>query len=147
MKYRKAVFVVTYSVREDKVEYLLLKRKLHWKGWEFPKGGRDKGEKILDTVKREIKEETGLKALKIKKFDVSGKYKYDRELDDRPGILGQDYKLFSAEVKKGKVKLDKIHKEHSDYKWVGFDKALKMLKWSNQRKCLRIVNKSLNSRS
>jgi len=47
--YRKAVFVVVY--RETKTgkdrKYLILKRKLHWKGWEFPKGGLEKGEKIL----------------------------------------------------------------------------------------------------
>lgn len=138
-KYRKAVFVVVYSGEE----YLLLKRKLHWKGWEFPKGGVDSGERLLETAKREVKEESGLKSIKIKRHNVSGKYKYGKELKDRPGFIGQTYSLYSAEVKKDKVKLDKEHKEHSDYAWVNFEEAIKMLKWPNQRRCLRLVHKSL----
>ena len=64
-KYRKAVFIVAYSKINNKIEYLLLKRKLHWKGWEFPKGGAEEKENNLDAVKRELKEETGLKILNI----------------------------------------------------------------------------------
>jgi len=44
-KYRKAVFVLLYSKTKKWIEYLLLKRKLHWKGWEFPKGKIEPGEK------------------------------------------------------------------------------------------------------
>ena len=137
MKYRKAVFIVTYSKTEKGIEYLILKRKLHWKGWEFPKGGMNFLETKKHAVKRELKEETGLKALNIKKFDVHGKYKYDKEYPDRPGIKGQTYTLFAVETKKGKVK---IHNEHSTYKWLSFKEALKKLTWKNQRKCLKVVN-------
>jgi len=144
MKFRKAVFVVTYSKTKKGVEYLILKRKLHWKGWEFPKGGLSGvKEKILEksAVKREVVEETGLVPIKIKGFNISGKYKYKKFLKDRPGILGQEYKLYSAEVKKKKVTLSKNPtKEHSDAKWVDFKTALKKLTWPNQRKSLRIVN-------
>ncbi len=144
-KYRKAVFIVVYSIKRDKVDYLLLKRKLHWKGWEFPKGGIEKNETFILAVKREIKEETGLKALKIKKFNEKGKYRYKKKYADRKGFMGQEYILFSAEIKEShnkKIKLDK--KEHSAYKWLPYNKALKLLKWKNQKKCLRKVDKSLN---
>jgi len=148
MKYRKAVFVVTYSKTNKGIEYLILKRKLHWKGWEFPKGGlTNLKEKILEksAVKREVIEETGLTPLKIKKFNVSGKYKYKKLLKDRPGITGQSYKLYSAEVKKKKITLSKNPTpEHSNAKWVDFNTALKKLTWSNQKKCLKIVNSYLN---
>ena len=40
-----------------------------------------------------------------------------------------------------KIKLDKL--EHSDYKYISFKKALSLLTYSNQRKCLRIVNTKL----
>jgi len=138
MKYRKAIFVVVYSKTNSSVEYLILHRKKHWKGWEFPKGGVEAGESLKKTVSREIKEETGLKALKIRKFKENGKYKYDREFADRKGLIGQSYSLFSAEVKKAKVKFDK--KEHDGYKWVNFAKAMKVLTWRNQKRCLKIVN-------
>lgn len=138
MRYRNAVFIVVYSGKNNKTEYLILKRKLHWKGWEFPKGGVKPLEPKRNAVIRETKEETGLKILKIKKFNVSGKYKYEKKLPDREGIIGQNYFLYAVEVKKEKVKIDKI--EHSDYKWLTFGEAVKKLSWSNQKKCLRIVN-------
>ena len=140
---RPAVFIVVYAKTPKGIEYLLLKRKLHWKGWEFPKGKIEKGESKEQTARREAHEETGLKILKskIKRFNVSGKYLYRKKLADRLGYIGQTFQLFSAEVKKGKVKLDK--KEHSSHIWLEFDKAIKKLRWENQRKCLRAVNKSL----
>ncbi len=137
-KYRKAVFIVTYAIEKNKIYYLLLKRKLHWKGWEFPKGGLEKSEGIINAVKRELKEETGLNSLKIKKFDFSGKYKYDKKYPNRPEILGQSYSLYSAEVKKKEVKIDQ--REHSNYKWLEFDKAVEKLTWPNQKKSLKIVD-------
>ncbi len=139
MRYRKGVFIVVYC----KDKYLILKRKLHWKGWEFPKGGVEKGEKILDTVKRELKEETGLDALNIKKFNFSGKYKYDKKYEDRKGLLGQTFEmLYAVEVKKAKIFIDK--KEHSGFAWKNFDKALRKLTWENQKKCLKMVDEWLN---
>lgn len=142
-KYRKAVFAVVYRINNDKVEYLLLKRKLHWKGWEFCKGGCDSGESGKKCVAREVKEETGQKPVKIKKYNKSGKYRYAELLSDRPGFVGQTYNLYSAEIKGFKVTLDKKSKEHSAYKWVSFEGALKTLKWPNQRACLRLVHKGL----
>jgi len=140
-KYRKAVFIVTYRKEKNKVYYLVLKRKLHWKGWEFPKGGVESGESLPNAAKREAKEESGQPPIKIKSYSISGKYKYDRELKDRPGYFGQTFNLFSAEIKNPKVIFDK--KEHSSYKWLEFDKAWSILNWPNQKNCLNIVNKDL----
>jgi len=144
MKYRKGIFIVTYSKTIEGIKYLLLKRKLHWKGWEFPKGGLKKNESIIKGLKREVKEETGKPPLDIKKFDTSGKYKYKQELKDREGVAGQTYSLYSAEIKAGSIRLDKL--EHSDYKWLNFEQALRKLTWPNQRRCLRITNTFLNKK-
>ena len=145
MKYRQAVFAVTYTKVKGKIYYLLLKRKLHWKGWEFPKGRLLSQRKFFEskkqTVKREIKEETGLIPVKIKKFNISGKFKYNKKFPDRKGFIGQTYSLYAVEVEKKKITLDKL--EHSDYKWLDFEKAIKKLTWSNQKKCLKIVDKEL----
>ena len=139
--YRKAFFCVTYRKEKDKILYLLQKRKLHWKGWEFPKGGIEGKEKIIQTIKREIKEEAGQNPTSIKSYPIQGRYSYSKILKDRPNIIGQTFKLFSAELKKEKVKLD--CKEHSAYKWIEFDESIKLLTYSNQRRCLRVVNKDL----
>lgn len=155
--FRKAVFIVTYRKTKNifgktKIKYLLLKRKLHWKGWEFPKGGiKNKDFKrklkpketfgVLGAVKREVKEETGQFPFSIKKYNFSGKYKYDKIYPGRKGIIGQTYKLFSAEIKNKKIKLDKL--EHSSYRWLDFNKAIKLLTHKNQKKSLKIANKNL----
>lgn len=140
-KYRKAVFLLTYSKTKKGIEYLILKRKEHWKGWEFSKGGIEKGETKLQTVKRELHEESGLKPLNIKRFNYSGKYPYKKLLPDRPGYIGQTYSLYAVRVKKGRVSMDKS--EHNGYKWVDFKTAEKKLTWPDQRKAMGIVHKWL----
>ncbi|MFA5174438.1 MAG: NUDIX domain-containing protein [Candidatus Pacearchaeota archaeon] len=141
LKYRKGVFVVIYRKEKEKLYYLLLKRKHHWKGWEFPKGGAEKNESLLETAKREAKEETGQRIFNIKKYNSFGRYKYKKKFSDRPGLMGQTYTLFSGQTKDKKIKFDK--KEHLGYKWLEFDKAVNKLTHNNQRKSLKIVNKNL----
>ena len=143
LSYRKAVFAVTYRISPitQQIEYLVLHRKSHWTGWEFPKGGIDAGESLWQTTKREVKE-SGLKPLNVRKYNYKGKYKYPHGFPDRQGIIGQSYVLFSAEVEYGKrVKID--NHEHSEYIWLDFDKAIRKLKHDSQKKALAIVNKSL----
>jgi len=141
-RYRRAVFILPYIKTKKGIEYLILRRKLHWKGWEFPKGAIKNKESKKDAARRELKEETGCSVLRIKKFNFSGKYDYNKIFPDRPGIKGQTFSLYAGQVKKGKVKFDK--KEHCGHRWVIFSRALKMLKFNNQKKSLRIVNKWLN---
>lgn len=138
-KYRKGVFIVVYIKKP--VRYLLLHRKLHWKGWEFPKGGLLANEKYKHAVTREIKEETGLKILKMRKFDIKGKFIYDKKTEKERKFKGFDWKLFAVEVKKDKVRISR--KEHDNYKWASYSQAVKLLKWPNQKKCIKIVNNSL----
>jgi len=137
-KYRKGVFMVVYAKKGKKISYLLLERILHWQGWEFPKAGIEKGENDEKAVIRELKEETGLKPRKILDLKVNGKFDYRRELEDRPGIKGQTFKLFAVEVKKRKVKIDK--NEHISYKWLDYEKAKNLLTWNLQKRCLKVVN-------
>ena len=148
-KFRKGVFVVVYSLskvdgKRKKIEYLILKRKLHWKGWEFVKGGVKKGEFLLKTVKRESFEESGLRIFNVKRYSYSGKYRYDKVFDERKGFIGQSFVLYSAETKRGRVRLD--GKEHSNHKWMNFKGAYKKLRWPNQKRALKMVDKFLNGR-
>lgn len=142
MKYRKGIFFVVYRKEKGKVKYLVLNRKLHWKGWEFPKAGVEREETGEKAVVRELREETGCKAEKITKFNISGKYKYTKEIAERKGYIGQSWKLFAVEVDCGKIKIDR--REHKGYKWLNVKDAVKILTWNNQKKCLRIVNKNLS---
>ena len=140
-KFRKGVFIVTYTREKNKIYYLILKRKLHWKGWEFPKGGIDGKENLLTAIKRELKEETGHYPKKIKKYSLKGRYFYRKNISDRPNIIGQTYSLYTAEITQRKISIDK--KEHTTYRWAEYKKALQLLTNANQKKCLKIVNKEL----
>ena len=140
-KYRQAVFVVTYSKTNEGIKYLILKRKFHWRGWEFVKGGINQNESKKTAVIREILEETGKKALEVKKFKFFGKYNYKKKFPDRKDFIGQAYSLYSARIEHGKVKIDKM--EHLTYVWLPFNEAVKKLTHLNQKKSLDIVNKWL----
>jgi len=135
-KFRKGVFCVVYSGKK----YLLLHRKLHWEGWEFPKGGMLARERESHAAMREVIEETGLKIIHLKKFNISGIFLYDKKTQQERKAKGFKWKLYAVEVKRAKVRISK--KEHDDYKWLPYDKALKLLKWADQKKCLKIVNET-----
>ncbi len=143
MKYRKGVFCVVYKKTKSGIKYLVLHRKLHWVGWEFIKGGLKSREKKENAVAREVKEEIGYKIKNMIKFNLSGKYRYNKKLLDRKQFLGQTYNLFAVEADDKKIKLDK--KEHDNYKWLKFSDAYKILSWPNQKKCLKIVDIYINS--
>jgi len=142
--YRKGIFVAVYCTGKKGIEYIILRRKHHWKGWEFPKGGINPNETQERAARREIREETGLVPRKIKKFNFSGRYLYKKKFADRTGIIGQTFFLYAAEVKKGRVKIDK--KEHSEYKWMSFEQGVKKIKHNNQKKSLRIVDRWLKKK-
>ena len=74
--------------------------------WEIPEGGCPIGEDNLSAAKRELKEETGLEAKDISICTVKN------------GTNGKMY-IYHCEEWSGEVKLNF---EHSDYKWVEYDK-------------------------
>ena len=137
-KFRKGIFMVAYSLESGKPEYIIQKRKLHWKGWEFPKAGLEKNESKKEAARREIKEETGLDIIRVNSHKYKGKFLYPKELPDRPGMIGQTFNLYSVELKKGKIKVDS--KEHTSARWVDYKTAIKMITHQNQKDSLKIVN-------
>ncbi|NCN86424.1 NUDIX domain-containing protein [archaeon] len=136
-KYRSGVFFVVYKIEKGKPIFLIQKRKLHWKGYEFPKAGIEKGERPINTVRREVFEETGLAIKKIKNHHKRGKYFYKKIFEDRPKIIGQTWKLYSVEVLDGKIKIDE--KEHYSAQWLDYKEARKKISFENQKECLDIV--------
>ncbi len=51
-KYRKAVFIATYHLEDKVPKFLIQKPKLHWKGFEFPKGGIEKFEFKKNAIRK-----------------------------------------------------------------------------------------------
>ena len=107
----------------DKDEFLILKKKGTWVGWQFVQGAKEKGEDWDTAVKREVEEETGLKDVEVvKKLDIKADYWFKWE-----GELTHKFLTFFL-VKANKKDKVKVSVEHSDYKWCGYEEALKDLK-------------------
>lgn len=92
---------------------LILKRSLdkkYWPGlWNLPGGELEFGEKLEDTVKREVKEETGLAVKLTGKLIDTFIYLNQKEKKQTVVIA------YECANPKGKIKLDVAH---IDYRWI-----------------------------
>ncbi|TSC56154.1 MAG: NUDIX hydrolase [Parcubacteria group bacterium Greene0714_21] len=102
--------------------------------WDFPKGHIEKGETEIETVKREVQEETGVKDLMLLNgFKETISYMFQ----------AQGQKIFKTVVfflGETRLKDVKISQEHLAYIWLPFDKALLKLKFPNAKKLLKKAN-------
>ena len=95
--------------------------------WDFAKGGVEKGESELDTVLREVEEETGLNDLDILPgFRKEIEYFYRR---DGKNIHKQVVYLL-ASTRSEKVK---ISFEHQGYGWFRYPEALQKASYNNSK--------------
>jgi 8-oxo-dGTP pyrophosphatase MutT (NUDIX family) len=126
--------------RKDKeIKYLLLHYRYKTDYWDFPKGNIEKGEEEEDTVRREIKEETGIEDIKfVDGFKEKISYFYRREGE----LVSKEVVYFLIETSISEVK---ISEEHVGYEWVNFDNAKKRLK-ENSKKVLEKAVKFLTGK-
>lgn len=102
--------------------------------WDLPKGHIEKGEKIEDTVKREVKEETGLNDIKIVRgFKETIKYFFRWE---GKNIL----KFVTFFLTETKTKEVKISDEHVGFIWLSYEEALEKLTFKNAKDVLKKAN-------
>jgi len=152
MPIERSAGAVVFRKEKGNISYLLL----HYQAghWDFPKGNIEKGEKIKETVKREIKEETGIEDIEfISGFKETIKYSYFRPKGEIkvPSEARGSYKLkektifktvvfFLVETKTREIKLSR---EHKDFEWTPFKKALIKLTHKNAKETLKKVNNFL----
>jgi len=100
---------------------ILLCRSPKWsKKWVIPGGGMEWGESVTDTVKREIKEETGLE-VEAKSIGTV------RTVTDPKEFKKEGYHFLMIDVACDANSADvKLNEEHDRYKWVSIEEALKM---------------------
>jgi len=128
---------VVYKEEQDGRYILIIQRSAsdHWAlMWEYPRGKCDKkGETIIDCVKREIKEETGLD-VKVEKFIEMFTY-----VADKGERFTRCYNYLCKVI--DSTQPVKLSKEHQDYKWIGSVGQAELLLHPDQK---RIVSKILN---
>lgn len=98
--------------------YILLVKNTKGGHWGLPKGTPEKEEKSIDTAKRELFEETGIKDIKIK-MEPTFEEKYDFEQNGTAYSKTNTYYLgFVNEMTEGN-QLDEI----DELKWVKIDEV------------------------
>jgi len=136
MKYEKSAGAVLF-IKEKESTYLLLQYEA--KHWDFPKGNIEKGETDLQTVKREIEEETSIKDIEIIqdfKEIMQYHFKFEGELINKTVVY------YLAKTKSKEVK---ISFEHIGFEWLPYDKALEKLSFKNAKDILEKAHKFLKS--
>ncbi len=122
--------------RNEGIKYLLLKPTKESVYWDLPKGNVERGEEILKTAQREIREETGLTNLQFfPQFKEKIGYFYRRNKE----LISKEVVFFLAEALDNEVK---ISHEHVDYRWFEFHDAIKKLR-ENSVKVIEKANELL----
>ncbi len=143
MVYRKGVSAVVFRRKGKKTVFLVLHRKLNWTGHEILKGGLDGKETEDRCLKRELREETGIRRYRCVRTEYEYKYPWTKAyIKDKNTYHGAHFRLFIVEdLDKGdRIRIDA--REHSGYGWVTGNKALKMLTYNDQKKALKFVLKN-----
>jgi 8-oxo-dGTP pyrophosphatase MutT (NUDIX family) len=104
------------SLEDTESEFLLLRNRRGF--WGFPQGHKEKGETDIQTLIREVSEETGIVYLFIQSYIGRIHYSYFKT----DGMKSEkEVRFYFATTSIRKIK---ISKEHDDYKWVTFSDAL-----------------------
>jgi 8-oxo-dGTP pyrophosphatase MutT (NUDIX family) len=145
MPVEKSAGAVIFRREGDKIFYLLLyypgvSHRAERDYWDFPKGHIEKGEKIEETVKREVEEETGLKDIKF----VEGFKKWIKYFFKHKGK--NVFKIVTFLLAEAETEEVKISTEHIGYQWLPYKEALKQLKFKNAREILKKSNDFLSKK-
>ncbi len=136
MPVEKSAGAIIFRKEGGKNHFLLL----HYLAghWDFPKGHIEKGEKINETIRREVKEETGIEKIRfVSGFKQDVKYFFKAKEENI-------FKIVVFLLAETDVKEIKISKEHKGFKWLTFQDALNQLTFNNAKKILKKANDFLS---
>lgn len=120
--------VIKLRSEERTAEFLLLRNRRGF--WGFPQGHKEKGETEIQTLVREVKEETGISDLDIRAYIGKISYSYYRGDGLRSD---KEVRFYYATTPTKDVK---ISEEHADFTWTTLKEAFSLLDHAKLRQIL-----------
>ncbi len=142
--FEKSVGAIIFRETSGIKKYLLL----HYQSghWDFPKGHVEEGEDDIETLKREASEETGISDLTVMSgFKKGIRYFYKAGKDEaerrkKEGLALNVIKNVVYYIAETKTDAVKISFEHTGYKWLPYEEALKKITYKNSKEVLKKAN-------
>ena len=98
-------------------------------------GGVEEGERRIQALEREVLEETGIKD-PVRIIEDVYYFELSTPLHEKEYVYGVEVLLTEE------IEID--NKEHSEHRWCGFEEALKLLKWKDNKEALSRLNEILS---
>ena len=149
MPVERSAGAVIFRESKKRREYLLLHHQSHDNKrasrpvstghWSFPKGHVEKGETTADTVRREVKEETGITGLAfVPAFKETIRYFVNYDGQKRLKFVA----FFLAQTSEKNIM---ISFEHQGFAWLSYEEALKTITYPSDKKVLKAAEAFLSS--
>lgn len=139
MPVERSAGAIIFRIAPKKKEFLLLHHspmpnrrglKLTDGHWDFPKGHIEPGEKTEDTVRREVREETGITKIEL----IPGFKETIRYFVNYDGEKRLKFVAFFLARAGGKKVI--ISHEHQGYAWLSYEEAHQKLTYQNAKEIL-----------
>ena len=134
-RYKKPVSVLVVIFTRD-FQVLLLERSSHAGYWQSVTGSQEDGESLVETARREVKEETGIvtTSSELSDWQLTNTFEIFAEWRQRyaPGITHNTEHVFSLQVA-APLPITIAADEHLNYLWLPWREAAeKCFSWSNR---------------
>lgn len=140
------VLVILYKKEKDKILYGIGLRSTR-NIWQFVAGGAEDKETPIEATVRELREETGINIKEedlivldskatIPVVNVTGTYTWGKDV-----FVVPEY-AFAVNATNFQIKLSN---EHTEFKWLKYDKAMEILTYDSNKTALWELNEKLNN--
>ena len=144
MKKEKSAGAIIFRIERRKSLYLLLhypsSAKSKSEYWDLPKGHIEKGETEEETVKREVREETGLQGLKLFtgfREEIRYWFRFEQQ------TISKTVAFYLLQTTQKEIT---ISSEHVGFQWLPYKEALDVLTYQNARTVLQKAHHFLSPR-
>lgn len=136
---------VLVVIHTPALDVLLLERAAHPGFWQSVTGSREDNERLIDTARREVLEETGIDAPagQFVDWSITNTYEIFSEWRHRyaPGVSHNVEHVFSLPLPQ-RIDVTTAPDEHRDWQWLAWRQAAeRCFSWSNRDAILMLPNR------